>query len=68
MKATITTYRHLNAVCGSQPIVLYNLSDLFYAVEDTGNCNFADDTTPHASGFDLKDVMTDIEHDCSILV
>ena len=50
--------------------LLFNiyLNDLFYTVEDTDICNFADDTIPHASGFNLKDVMTDIEHDCSILV
>ena len=41
---------------------------LFYAVEDTDICNFADDTNPNASGFNLKDIMTDIEHNCSILV
>ena len=44
------------------------LNDLFYAVEDTNICNFVDDTTLYAGRFNLNDVMTDIEHDCSILV
>ena len=35
-----------------------------YAVENTEICNFADDTTPYSSGFDLKEVMIDVEHDC----
>ena len=50
--------------------LLFNiyLNDSFYAVEDTDICNFADDTTPIASGFNLNDVMKDIEYDCSILV
>ena len=50
--------------------LLFNiyLNDLFYAVENTDICNFADDTTPHSSGFDLNQVMTDVEYDCSILV
>ena len=44
------------------------LDDLLYIVENTEICNFADDTTPHSSGFDLKEVMIDFEHDCSLLV
>ena len=50
--------------------LLFNiyLNDLFYAVEKADICNFADDTTPHASGYDLKEVMIDVEHDCTILV
>ena len=50
--------------------LLFNiyLNDLFYAVENANICNFADDTTPHASGYNLKEVMIDVEHDCTILV
>ena len=50
--------------------LLFNiyLNDLFYIVENTDICNFADDTTPHSSGYNLKEVMEDVEHDCSILV
>ena len=29
---------------------------------------FADDITPHSNGFDLKQVMIDVGHDCSLLV
>ena len=43
------------------------LNDLFYIVENTDICNFTDDTTRHSSGYDLKQVMEDVEHDCSIL-
>ena len=50
--------------------LLFNiyLNDLFYAVENANICNFADDTTPNASGYNLKEVMIDVEHDCTILV
>ena len=50
--------------------LLFNiyLNDLFYAVENSEICNFADDTTPHSSGYKLKDVMIDIENDCSLLI
>ena len=44
------------------------LNDLLYAVENTELCKFVDDTTPHSSGFDLKEVMIYVEHDCSLLV
>ena len=45
-----------------------HLNDLFYAVEKADICNFADDTTPHASGYNSKEVMIDVEHDYTILV
>ena len=50
--------------------LLFNvyLNDLLYAVRNTEICYFADDTTPHSSGFDLKVVMIDVEHDCSLVV
>ena len=50
--------------------LLFNiyLNDLFYTVENTDICNFVDDTTPHNSGFDLNEVMTDVYHDCLIFV
>ena len=31
-------------------------------------CIFAYGKTPHSSGFDLKGVMIDVEHDCFLLV
>ena len=50
--------------------LLFNiyLNDLFHIVEKTDICNFADDTTPHSSGFHLNQVMTEAEHNFSILV
>ena len=50
--------------------LLFNiqLNDLFYVVENSEICNFADDTTPHSSGYILKNVMIDIENDCTILI
>ena len=44
------------------------LNDLLCAVENTEICNFANDTAPHSSGFDLKEVILDIENDCFLLV
>ena len=37
-------------------------------VENSHICNFADDTIPHSSGFDLKQVMLGAEHDCYLLI
>ena len=39
---------------------------MFYVIEGTKICNFADDTTPHSSCQNLKDAMTNV--DCAILV
>ena len=36
--------------------------------EQSDICKFADDTTLHASGYGLGEVMVDIEHDSTILV
>ena len=33
------------------------INDLFYNIAQPDICNFADDTTPHASGYELKDVL-----------
>ena len=40
---------------------------LFYSVEYTDICNFADDTFPHSSSTDVNEAITNIEHDCSLL-
>ena len=50
--------------------LLFNiyLNDSLDAVKNTEIYNFADDTTPHSSGFDLKEVIIDVEHDCLLLV
>ena len=50
--------------------LLFNIyiNDLFFEVDDTSICNFADDTTPHASGDVLKDVMIQLEHDSNTLL
>ena len=34
----------------------------------TDICNFADDTTPHTSGFELNDVLIRLEHDSNVLL
>ena len=44
------------------------LNDLLYAIENAEICNFADDIAPLSSDYDLKEVMIDVEHDCSLLV
>ena len=50
--------------------ILFNiyLNDLFYIVEYSNICNFADDTTPNCSKKDLNEAITNVEHDCSLLV
>ena len=50
--------------------LLFNIyiNDLFYAVEYSDICNFADDTTPHSSSTDIDKAISDVEHDCLLLV
>ena len=55
------------SVLGPQLFNIY-LNDLSYAAENANVCNFADDTTPHASGYNLQEVMIDVVHACTILV
>ena len=56
-----------DSVLGPRLFNVY-LNDLFYAVQNANVCNFADNTTPHASGYDLKEVIVDVEQDCTISV
>ena len=50
--------------------LLFNiyLNDLFYQVDYTSICNFADDTTPHASGRELNEVLIVLEHDSNLIL
>ena len=50
--------------------LLFNIyhNDIFYFVECTEVCNFADDTTPHSSGYNVNKVLTMVDHDSSILL
>ena len=45
-----------------------NLFNLFYAVKYAHICNFADDTTPHCNSTNINEAMTNVEHDCTLLV
>ena len=45
-----------------------NITDLFYAVEYADIFNFADDTTPHCSSTNVNEAVTNLEHDCNLLV
>ena len=44
------------------------LNDLFYVVEYTDICNFADDTSPHSSSTDIDEAISKVEHDCLLRV
>ena len=50
--------------------LLFNiyLNDIFYFVEYTDVCKFADDATPNSCAYDVNEVLTDVEHDNSILL
>ena len=58
----------VNIAWEGQLIFNINLNDFSYTIEKTDIFYFAVDTTPHSSGFDLNEVMTDITYECSILV
>ena len=50
--------------------ILFNiyLNDLFYFLQRTEVCNFADDTTPYACDSLLENVLIDLEHDFSLSI
>lgn len=51
--------------------LLFNiyLNGIFYFVEYTYVCNFADDTTqPNSESYNVNEVLTDIKHDSSTLL
>ena len=50
--------------------LLFNiyLNDLFLEIGQTNICNFADDTTPHASGYELNEVLINLEHDSNLIL
>ena len=50
--------------------ILFNiyLNDLFYFLQRTEICNFADDTTPYACDSLLENVLIDLEHDFSLSI
>ena len=41
---------------------------MFYFVKYTEVSNFADDATPHSCGYNVNEVLTEVEHDSSILL
>ena len=50
--------------------ILFNIyiNDIFYILQDTDICNFADDTTPFACDLDIKEVLRRLEHDSTLAI
>ena len=48
-------------------MIIIHINDLFYIIEKTDICNFANDTTPSPSVHDLQDLMDYVEYDCITL-
>ena len=50
--------------------LLFNiyLNNLSYIIGYTDICNFADDTTPHSSSTNVNKAITNVIHDCTLLV
>ena len=50
--------------------ILFNIyiNDIFYILQDTDICNFADDTTPFACDLDIKEVLRRLEHDSALAI
>ena len=50
--------------------LLFNIyiNDIFYVIESTNVCNYADDTTFHACDTDLSNLVLRLEHDSKIAV
>ena len=73
MEGEFSTWRELLTVVPQGSVLgplLFNiyLIDLFYIVEYTDICNFADDSTPHFSSTNVNEAITNVERDCSLLV
>ena len=49
--------------------ILFNIyiNDIFYILQDTNICNFADDTTPFGCNLDIKEVLR-LEHDSALAI
>ena len=49
--------------------VLFNIfiNDIFLLKLDSDLCNFADDTTPYACGYNLEEIVPRLENDLSAL-
>ena len=39
------------------------LNNLFFVLKDTDDCNFADDTSPHACDISIDELLMCLEHD-----
>ena len=63
----IGTRRSQGSVLGPPPFNIY-LNDLFYLVESTEVCNFADDTTIFSCDKDLKTLISRLEHDSHLAI
>ena len=50
--------------------ILFNifLNDLFFILNNTEICNFADDTTPHACDTNLDELLMRLEHATALTV
>ena len=50
--------------------LLFNIyvNDLFYIINHTDVCNYADDTTFHACGSDINELMLRLEHDSLLAI
>ena len=50
--------------------LLFNIfiTDLFYVIEKSDICNFADDNTQYSCGANLKTVLVNLKHDASKLL
>ena len=44
------------------------MKHLFYYVNRTNLCNYADDTIPHTSGYKLNEILIDLEHDSNLIL
>ena len=52
------------------PYLLFNIfiNDLFFVIEKSDICNFADDNTLYSCGANLKTVLENLKHDASKLL
>ena len=50
--------------------MLFNIyiNDMFFALKEIDNCNFADDTTPYLFGSNLKSVLEKLEYNSELAI